>query len=1105
MIKYFENLKLKSYFYTMCVWSRKFLLLLGCVLSTGSILFGQSMDTPFGKNRIQYHDNFKYWDKYESDNFITYWYGRNRYLGQSVMQIAEMDHDEIRKIIEHRINDKIEIIVYTDLHDLKQSNIGLEDAFHNKSGETKIAGNKIFVYFDGNHQNLRRSIREGIASVYLGALMLGTNFQELLQSSVLDDLPVWYSKGIISYAGDYWNIYIEDELREIFSSHPKLKNWKKLSEKMPRLAGHSFWNFVSQQYGKSTISNIIYLSKISRDVKGSFEFVLNKPYGVLIKEWRQYYEALYDSETNRFDPFDEKDQLKVKNRKKLNITHLYAHPDNTHLAYVVNNLGKVRIYIKDLKKGTDKKLWQKGYKNAFQQTDLQYPVFSWHPEKPEITFAFVDGKYIVIQKNNLENNSKMTQKLPLVFQRVYSVSYLDDRYYILSAAIEGVTDLFLYDTKNREFLNITSDYYDDLDAIYTKYKGEKGILFVSNRTDDHILPVRLDTLLPTNNFDVFFYPLEGPKDEFGLRDAPKALERLTFTVGESERSPKMMEDGKSFVYLSGQSGIVNSYIKNSETTEPVAVTNFSRNMITHDLSSGQKNYFYTLFDGGKHKVYRNTLDAGFIAKNQYITEQKKYSNEQLQQYYQQQGVEVKTKGNYIFQSKYKEKEDVKEIREVDKRPVLSKAAESGIPDISERPSVPFNNTLVTAAGLVFRFHNVTAKMDNSVLFEGLELFGGQNPQVNQIPMGFLAKASVSDLFEDYKLEGGIRVPTTFNGNEFFLTFDNNKRRLDRRVAIYRRLLTESQGVQIRGVDTLKSGKEQIAGFYQLKYPLSVHSSVRAISSLRFDRNFQKAQSESTFNSPLEREKRIGLRLEYVFDNTFNFGLNILHGSRLKVYTEAMHQFELDFIDGFNVNLNKGFTGIVGADVRHYIPFLKYGVLALRGATAVSYGSRPNLYYLGGANNQLFNSFEQSTATADRNFAFQTNANHMRGFKTNIRNGTSFALINSEIRLPFMQYILGKGNGSGFIRNLQLVGFSDLGVAWYGLSPYSSENPINRERIETSQIVLDVKYYRDPLIASMGYGLRTSLFGYFIRVDYAYGVETRIIQKPRLHLSLGLDF
>jgi hypothetical protein len=226
---------------------------------------------------------------------------------------------------------------------------------------------------------------------------------------------------------------------------------------------------------------------------------------------------------------------------------------------------------------------------------------------------------------------------------------------------------------------------------------------------------------------------------------------------------------------------------------------------------------------------------------------------------------------------------------------------------------------------------------------------------------------------------------------------------------------------------------------------------------------------------------------------------------MKVYAESFNQFELDFIDGFSFEASKGFTNVVGIDARHYIPVLKYGVLALRGASAFSFGNRPNLYYLGGSNNQVFNSFEEGTPTASRNFAFQTNANHMRGFKSNIRNGTNFAIVNTELRLPIFKFFLGKNKGASFIRNFQIVGFADAGVAWYGLSPYSKDNPINKERVETSQITIDVNYYRDPLIASYGVGARTSLFGYYLRADYAYGIETRAVQSPKLHLALGFDF
>ena len=108
-------------------------------------LFAQGTQIEFGKNRVQYHQEYEEWLKYESTNFITYWYGEGRYIGQTVVQMAEMDYDAIQNILEHRMNDRIEVIVYKDLTDLKQSNIGSEETIVNTGGQTKIDGNKIIV------------------------------------------------------------------------------------------------------------------------------------------------------------------------------------------------------------------------------------------------------------------------------------------------------------------------------------------------------------------------------------------------------------------------------------------------------------------------------------------------------------------------------------------------------------------------------------------------------------------------------------------------------------------------------------------------------------------------------------------------------------------------------------------------------------------------------------------------------------------------------------------------------------------------------------------------------------------------------------------------
>ena len=206
------------------------------MLLLANVVPGQTTQTEFGKNRVQYHQKFEDWSQYESRNFITYWYGEGRLIGQAVVQLAEYDFYEIQGILEHRLNDKIEIIVYNDLTDLKQSNIGSEEAFENTGGQTKIVGNKMFVHFNGDHNDLRRQIREGIASVYLNAMLFGSNLQEIVQNAVMMNLPEWFKEGLISFVGEEWNTSLDNHLRDMFQSG-EYDGFEDMADEYPPIVG----------------------------------------------------------------------------------------------------------------------------------------------------------------------------------------------------------------------------------------------------------------------------------------------------------------------------------------------------------------------------------------------------------------------------------------------------------------------------------------------------------------------------------------------------------------------------------------------------------------------------------------------------------------------------------------------------------------------------------------------------------------------------------------------------------------------------------------------------------------------------------------------------
>ena len=196
--------------------------------------------------------------------------------------------------------------------------------------------------------------------------------------------------------------------------------------------------------------------------------------------------------------------------------------------------------------------------------------------------------------------------------------------------------------------------------------------------------------------------------------------------------------------------------------------------------------------------------------------------------------------------------------------------------------------------------------------------------------------------------------------------------------------------------------------------------------------------------------------------------------------------------------------ILGFDFRHYQRLDKKSIFAVRAAGASSFGSERILFQLGGVNQWLFPAFNQNIPLPpEQGLAYHVPVNNLRGFRLNIRNGNSYALINNELRVPILSYLFKKK--SAFMRNFQTVAFFDVGTAWTGPSPFAEESPLNTNTYSNGPVEVRVNYFRDPIVAGYGLGVRTMLFGYYLRVDRAWGIETRIVQDPRWYFAFGTDF
>ncbi len=1201
----------------------KAILSLFLVSSFNIFLTAQATQTEFGKNRVQFH-KFT-WFEYETDNFNVYWYGDGKQIGITAAQLAEWDYSEIQEILEHRISRKIGILVFTDITDLKQSNIGNEEAFVNSGGQTKIMENKIFVHFNGDHNDLRRQVREGIADIYMQNMMFGTNIQEVVQNAVLLNLPEWFSKGIVGYAGLKWSTELDNQLGDIFASG-KYENFEAFAQENPKLAGHSLWYYIDNNYGRSTTSNLIYLTRINRSVESGFLYVLGSPYRRVLKNWHEYFSERYkiNGRNDALPP----DSLKIdiRNKRKIPISNAKLSPDGKKIAYAFNEKGKIKVFVHDLVDGKRKMVFKTGFRNKIQATDYNYPLLAWSPNNQNLGILYEKRDIVKFLQLNINNNEKIEQEFAPQYQRVYSIDYMNSNDLLISGSIKGFSDIFIYHINQRSTDRITNDFYDDLDPTFVNLNGKKGILFSSNRGDQLALGQHeLDSILPIGNYDIYYHDLEN--------DEATEFVRITNTPEANESHP-MELDSYNYAFVSDKNGVNNRYIGELEEYishhERVVLLKSGDEIILHQDSMPEidenlldttyvraimkwrganfpsSNYKKGIIEASSissGKTVENFLHNGI--NNLYVSDiDPKQKTSLLNSEYRQQVLKIKAE-------KIKIKEKEKEIEEKPKEKPSSWEFDSGFGDVpSEEAVTPdegkenvvevsekepdfvfitdyieemdedleqtkpgskpkeepkddseiidienyefesdfdpektdaaviveddngrvtlqspniayakevykvpekrvhrYNSSKLLPHRLKFKANSITTQVDNGLLFGGLERYTGS--PYSAPPLGIFFKSSVQDLFEDYELEGGIRIPTTFSGLEYYVTFKDERKRLDKSYSYYRKSTKYSSTGFVQELSA-----KDISNLVQtdLKYALDIYGSLRARASLRIDKFEFLSKDQFSLEIPAITSQRIGLRLEYVFDNTIDVDLNLKNGARLKVYSEVLKKMDINTNDGFNFNFNKGVLFLAGADIRHYQRLGKHTIFATRFAGATSFGSEKMLFFLGGVDNELFPTTNQDIPlpTATDEFAYQTLASPIRGFRTNIRNGNSFLLANVELRIPLFKYFYKRPIKSSLIRNFQIVGFFDVGTAWQGTSPFSQDNPLNTSVFaappNTPQVITaTVNYYRDPIVAGFGAGVRTKIFGYFIRVDYGKGLETKILQPGIWHVSLGTDF
>ena len=201
---------------------------------------------------------------------------------------AESDFGRMTQFLGFAPYNKTKIFVYRSIGELQQSNIGINDQDFSIGGQTNLGKSVVEIAFSDHREAYRKELLSEIAASLLSEMMYGGNLKETLQSSFLLSLPDWLMSGAAAYTAEGWNTEMDNFVRSNLMAK-KFPYPESFRGKNAQLVGQSLWNFIVEEYGSTTVSNILNLTRIVRSEKQGIQGTLGIEYEIFLKKWEEFY------------------------------------------------------------------------------------------------------------------------------------------------------------------------------------------------------------------------------------------------------------------------------------------------------------------------------------------------------------------------------------------------------------------------------------------------------------------------------------------------------------------------------------------------------------------------------------------------------------------------------------------------------------------------------------------------------------------------------------------------------------------------------------------------------------------------------------------------
>lgn len=1018
----------------------------------------------FGKNKVQY----KKFDWYfiQTDHFDIYFYQGGEHLANFTAIAAESAYSSISKSFRYQLNNRVPIMVYNSHNDFQQTNVVNEYLEEGIGGVTELFKNRVVIPFEGSYRQFRHVIHHELVHAVINDMFYGGSIQAIITNNIRLQIPLWMNEGLAEYEALKWDVNSDMFMRDA-TIHTYLPPIENLGGYFAYRGGQSVWFYIANKYGEQKISEILHRIKGARNVDAGFKSAIGLSVSELSERWQKEQKVQYWPDiAKREEPADFATQLTnhVKENNFYNTSPAIS-PQGDKVAFISDRDDYFDVYVISTIDNKIKKIVDGQRTKNFEELHLLTPGMSWSPDGKKIALAVKSGERDAIYL--VDVNTGDEEKLEFDLEGIFSVDWSrqgDKLAFVGNTTTQS--DIFIYNLKTKELTNLTNDIFSDSDPAFSP--DGKKVFFVSDRrqyTDAQLLPKKFSMV----NFNY------SQLDIYAVTVESKNIERITSYEESDETNPLLSPDGTKMLYVSDRNGIGNVYERNLITGEDRPITNSITGVYQLSISA----------DGNK-LAFSSLNQAGFDLFLMKTPFEKKLATAELEP------TEYIKKKNLLAQKK----EDTT-TAPPSEGAQLSRTDTIGV--YGEHVRIDFNN---------YVFPEENQKETDE------EFYPSNNEKKTKVANNVDEKGNF--VVNKYKLNFS---PDIIYGNAAFSTFYGVQ---GTTMMAFSDMLGDHQIYFLTNLLLdLKNSDYVLAYFYLPSY---IDWGVQGYHSARFLYNYDAYGNFWLYrfrmwgigvsaSYPLDRFNRfegslswmnlLRENLDYISDPTNQRrelivpSISFVHDNTLWGYTAPNN--------GSRYNINAMFSPNIGSnaiefqtytfDYRTYEKFWKNYSFVMRYSGGISVGKNAQRFFIGGTDGWINREFENGGIPIENieDFAFLSPALPLRGYNYNVRNGTKFALINYELRYPFIQYLVTGGLPIA-LGNITGATFLDVGSSWTHTKAWKGFGTDANGYTKTQD-----------LLFGTGLGVRMFLFGLPLKIDVAWAYTGEGFSTPRYYFSLGGDF